>query len=119
MARTLRLLLASIALVAHVGSAPSLLAAADPSALDQQAEQRDCCSPEGETPDREAPEEPGDCCPDGCQHCPLSCCGGSPAVTGTVLEGLAGYAASQARFSPACARLPATDPREIYHPPRI
>ena len=119
MARTLRLVLASIALLAHVGSAPSLLAAANSAAPDQQTEQRGCCAPEGETPDGETPQESSDCCPDGCKHCPLSCCGGGAALTGTLPADLGSPAPSPALLVPTSALLPTTDPREIYHPPRI
>lgn len=115
-ARTLRLVLASIALLAHVGSAPSLLAAAAP---DQQTEQRDCCAPEGETPDGATPQESGDCCPDGCKHCPMSCCGGSPALASAFPVGVGSPVASPALLVVTSALLPPTDPREIYHPPRI
>jgi hypothetical protein len=115
--RVFRFMLASLVLVVHVLSAPPLLAAADFAPRQVAAERDDCCSSTPDS-DAEAPQGPDDCCPDGCKHCPLSCCGGVPALAGERLADLAQPFTSPAPPEPTCARLAASDPRAIYHPPR-
>jgi hypothetical protein len=113
-----RLIIASLVLATHVVSASPLLAAGAPPVPDPPCEQSDCCPPDSDT-DAELPQGSDDCCPDGCKHCPLSCCGGGPALVGDRPADLARPVTSPGPPARACRRLPVADPSKIYHPPRI
>lgn len=123
MTRALRFLLASLVLLVHVLSAPPLLAAGAFAADETAAERDDCCASGTHAPtdtdsDTDTPQDPDDCCPDGCKHCPLSCCGGVPAVVTERPADPARPAASPASPTRTRTRLPASDPSAITHPPR-
>lgn len=121
MTRALRFLLASLVLLVHVFSAPPLLAAGAFAAGEKAAERDDCCA-SGTHADTDAdadtPQDPDDCCPNGCKHCPLSCCGGIPALVTERPADPPRPAASPASPARTRTRLAASDPSAIYHPPR-
>ena len=80
----------------------------------KRCEQRD---PEQQGPEQRGPnDEP--CCPNGCQHCPLSCCGGVPLIHDldqiiVVLTEAAFLLNSPDKIPPPI------EPPGIFHPPRV
>ncbi|GJM45136.1 MAG: hypothetical protein DHS20C21_19780 [Gemmatimonadota bacterium] len=115
LARTFCLMIAVLVLASQMPVVSPVVAAGDSPGCDPSAQ--DCCPPEGRA-DSEAPDPSGDCCPNGCNHCPLSCCGGSPALVGDRLADPVHQMTSPALRAPASTRLAAADPFKIYHPPR-
>jgi len=80
----------------------------------------DCCDPDGRCADRtdpgDTPED--DCCPNGCDHCPLPCCGnGAALLDASAIAPLVPPAATDL-VSAVEISASGSDPRGIYHPPR-
>jgi hypothetical protein len=104
--RTLQQLTLILVLIGHVISAFPGASIADSDPVD------DCCASATTTP-------AGDCCPDDCSDCPLACCAGNVAVTGSLFVGSIEPAGAPG-FPPTRPMCPSgTDPREIDHPPRV
>lgn len=85
----------------------------------KRCEQR---GPEQQGPEQQGPQQqcPNDepCCPNGCQHCPLPCCGGMPLVHD--LDRIIVYLTEAVSLLPYPDKIPPPiEPSGIFHPPRI
>ncbi len=117
MTTAIRLILAALVLMVHVLSLPPLLAAADLAPHQATAETSDCC-PSPPDPEAETSETPEDCCPEGCRRCPLSCCGGVPALVGESPAGLTGPTTTAVPPTRTRPSPTAIAPGAVDHPPR-
>jgi hypothetical protein len=75
------------------------------------AQRGDCCDPSDDGED--------DCCPGGCHHCPLPCCGGSLALVGCSVTAPDVRLEVSSLTPAAPSGGSGIAPRQIYHPPRI
>ncbi len=117
--RAAQILIAALVVATHVASSSLLVTSDAFPGPDQETSEDSCCPTDATPPEDDASRDPEGCCPSGCEHCPLSCCGGSPALAGLVLVAPGRPAESTVLLLPPCRKILAADPPRIDHPPRV